>query len=306
MKICSFLPSATEIVYALGLGNQLVGVSHECDFPPEARQKPRVVTTTIKQNETSSAEIDQRVQTCLRTGESLYQLDLSRLRELQPDVVITQELCQVCAIDASQVLNQLRDLPHQPKIISLHPHTLAEALEDIRIIGQEIGQLEAATTFIKTLTQRVERVRSFVEDVPNQPRVFCLEWLEPPMACGHWVPEMVEMAGGIEVLGRAGEQSRYVTWPEIVEAKPEVIVLMPCGFPIERTKRELSIVTSRPEWRDLPAVRNGQVYVVDGPAYFNCSGPRLIDGIELLAGLLHPDRCRDLIPQGSAERLGSP
>ena len=298
MRICSLLPSGTEILYALGLGDEVVGVSHECDYPQEVRTKPRILRTIVDQDRLSSDQIDQLVRTSLERRESLYRLDVEALHRLQPELIVAQELCEVCAIDASDVVKVLTTLPYQPDVVSLHPHTLDEALEDIRRVGQLTGRQAQAEALLRSYRARLQHVQQFVATVSIRPRVFCLEWLKPPMGCGHWVPEQVKLAGGSEVLGRAGEPSRYVTAEEIVDAQPEVLILMPCGFSIERTRRELSTATTQPWWNEVPAVRDGQVFLVNGPAYFNRSGPRLIDGIELLAGLLHPDRCGRMIPPG--------
>ena len=288
MRICSLLPSGTEILYALGLDDEIVGVSHECDFPHQAARKPRVLQTVIDQERQTSDEIDAAVRRAMQRHESLYRFNEDALRDADPDLIITQELCEVCAIDAARVSDVVRILPKRPKMVSLHPHTLGQMLEEIRLVGESTDRKEAAEQLVHQLTERIERVRRLVAGRPR-PRVFCMEWLKPPMASGHWVPEQVEIAGGEEVLGQAGKPSRYVTWDEIAAAKPEVLILMPCGFPIERTRRELSVVTSEPAWQELPAVRDGRVYLVNGPAFFNRSGPRLVDGIELLAGLLHPE-----------------
>jgi len=300
MRICSLLPSGTEILFALGLDEEIVGVSHECDYPPQACGKPKLIHTAIEPDRLSSTLIDQAVRESIRRGEHLYQVDTEALRGAKPDLIVTQELCEVCAIDTDEVAKAIRALDHRPQLIALHPHTLADMLKDIRLIGERIDRREQAAQLLASLQARIERVKTLVAGRPR-PRVFCLEWLKPPMASGHWVPEQVEIAGGTEVLGRVGEPSRYVTWDEIAAAKPEVLILMPCGFSIERTRTELSLITEEPLWRELPAVRAGKVYLVDGPAYFNRSGPRLVDGIELLAGLLHPAQCKGLMPCGAVE-----
>lgn len=308
MRICSFVPSATEILYVLGLGDDLVGVSHACDYPPAARRKPRVIRTIINQERASSVAIDCAVRGSLARGESLYRVDEPLLRRLRPDLVLTQKLCDVCALNPAQAEGVLNALPARPDMIALHPHTLEEMLQDIRLIGARTGRIERADTLIRGFRARLARVRERLDGVTTRPRVFCLEWLQPPMAAGHWVPEMVELAGGREALGRAGEPSRYVSWEEIEAAAPEVLVLMPCGFPIERTRRELPILKAQPAWGTLPAVRAGRVYLVDGSAYFSGAGPRLIDGIELLAGLFHPaafrrqSARRGTVPSGTARR----
>ena len=303
MRICSLLPSATEVLFALGLDDEIVGVSHECDYPPEALDKPRVIRTTLDQERMASDEIDVAVREAMAHKRSLYEVDVEALCSARPDLIVTQELCDVCAIDTAAVTAVLRALPFRPQILSLHPHTLEEVLEDLRRIGEATGRLAEAQRLLASLRDRLERVRSLVADA-GRLRVFCVEWLAPPMASGHWVPEQVAWAGGVEVLGRAGAPSRYVSPEEILDAQPEALVLMPCGFPVERTRRELSLLTAQPWWKELAAVRAGRVHLVDGPAYFNRSGPRLVDGIELLASLLHPKRCVALSPgRGSAATI---
>ncbi len=303
MRICSFVPAATEMLYALGLGPQVVGVSHECDFPPEAAAKPSIVRTWIDSETLSSAEIDRAVQTALAQRRSLYEIDVERLHALQPDLIVTQALCEVCAVDTASIESAVQRLSIQPRALALHPHTLDEALDDIRRVGEVTGRRAEAEALRQALHERLARIRARIAAATTRPRVFCLEWLEPPMASGHWVPEQVEAAGGVEVLGRAGAPSRYVTGDEIAAAEPDVLMLMPCGLSIPRMRMELQAVARQPWWEGLPAVRRGNVHLVDGSAYFNRSGPRLVDGIELLARLLRPDTCGDLGPAGAAERL---
>ena len=299
MRICSLVPGGTEILYALGLGADVVGVSHECDYPPAVRGKPVVVHSVIDQDGASSAAIDAAVRRSLETGEGLYRVDEDLLLRLRPDLIVTQSLCEVCAVNGGQVAAAVRRLPDRPEIVSLHPHTLEESLAEIRLLGERTGRLAEAERLVAAFRARLQALAGRLAGA-GCPRVFCLEWLEPPMASGHWVPEMVERAFGVEVLGRTGQPSRYVTWEEVSAAQPDVLILMPCGFPIDRTRRELALLARQAWWRTLPAVRDGRVYAVNGPAYFNRSGPRLVDGIELLAGLLHPDRCADLIPDDAA------
>jgi len=301
MRIASLLPSATEILFALGLGDDVVGVTHECAYPPEALSKPRLVTSRIDHEQLDSEAIHRFVTDCLRRHESLYRVDVAMLQRLRPDLVVTQELCEVCAVDAKDVLAAVRTLSPPPCIVSLHPHTLREALSDILVVGRATERVAQAQQLVAELDARAARVQRLGQTVQVRPRVFCLEWLDPPMASGHWVPELVELAGGREVLGEAGQPSRVVNWSEIVAAQPEIIVVMPCGFPIARTARELPLLERQPEWPQLPAVRSGRVYLVNGPAYFNQSGPRSIDGLELLARLIHVERL-DELPQEDARR----
>ena len=300
MKICSLLPSATEILFALGLGDAVVGVSHACDFPAEVRDKPRVLRCSIAQDHDSSAAIDQAVRDALGRRESLYQIDTELMRRLQPDLVITQDLCDVCAVSAPDVRASVEALSPRPEVIALHPHTLGEMLEDIRTIGRRTGRRTQAQDLVNHLAQRIDRLRRRMAGSSMRPRVFCFEWLQPPMATGHWVPEMVELAGGREVLGQTGKPSRYVDWTEITTAKPEVLVLMPCGFSIERTRRECDLLRRMPGWLELPAVVQRRVYALDAAAYFNRSGPRLVDGVDILARLIHPARA-GVLPNNPVE-----
>jgi len=303
MRICSFFPGGTELLYALGLGEAIVGVSHECDYPPAARMKPTVIRTVIDQERLSSEAIDATVRQAIERRMSLYTVDADALRRARPDLIVSQELCDVCAIDTAQVAEAVRVLPDRPRVLSLHPHTLEESLEEIRLVGEATGTQDAAERLLRGCRTRLVRVAALVAHERRRPKVFCLEWLNPLMASGHWVPEMVERAGGVEVLGQAGASSRSVEWGQVQAAAPEVLIVMPCGFSIARTRRELPELTTLPGWDTLPAVRDGQVYLVDGPSYFNRAGPRLVDGIELLAGLLHPERCAHLIPPGAVAML---
>lgn len=300
MRICSLLPSATEILFALGLGDAVVAVSHECDYPSEARSKPVAIRTSVDQARQTSGQIDAAVRQALAGRTRLYELDAGLLKRVRPDVVVTQELCPVCAMGAADVREALAALDPPPQVISLHPHTLEDVFQEIRILGHATNRSREAGQLVSAGAARLQRVRSLV-DGAARPGVFCLEWLDPLMATGHWVPEMVGLAGGRELLGRAGQPSAVVTAEAISAAAPEVLVLMPCGFPISRTREELPVLAAQPWWQGLPAVRTGRVHLVDGPAYFNRSGPRLVDGVELLAGLLHPDRCGELVPLGAAE-----
>jgi len=273
---------------ALGLADQLVAVSHECDFPLEVRAKPRVTRSRIDPQRMSSRAIDETVRAAIAKQESLYDLDAEMLARLAPDLIVTQQLCDVCAVDASLVAKALHAVPSHPRTVSLHPHTLEEMLGDIERLGAATGRQAEAEQLIRRSRERMAEVGRRVAKVAHRPRVICMEWFDPPMTSGHWVPEMVERAGGTDVLGKAGKPSYYVTGEQIAAAKPEILILMPCGFSIERAKTERSQLTAQPWWNHLPAVRAGRVFFVDGPAYFNGAGPRLIDGIELLAGLFHP------------------
>ena len=289
MRICSLLPSSTEIVYALGLGDQLVAVTHECDYPPDAASKPQVTQSILDHDRLTSIEIDHEVSNSVGRHGSIYRLKEDLLEELKPDLILTQELCRVCAVSYSDVRDAAKVLHGETKIVSLEPNTLGEVMNTILLVGELTGRKDAAVEKVRDLKERLERVRERVAGAAP-PRVYAMEWLDPAYSPGHWVPEMVGIAGGIEVLGRAGEKSARITGEQIVAASPEVIVLMPCGFSLDRTIAEYQRTSMFDGWATLPAVRNRQVYAVDGSSYFNRCGPRLVDGVEILAAIFHPDR----------------
>jgi len=286
MRIVSLLPSATEIVCALGLGDRLVGVTHECDHPPCVRELPRVTRTLIP-TDAASATIDALVRDRLRTQRALYTLDLPVLEALRPDLIVTQALCDVCAVAEAEVQAAACALPGRPRVANLEPTTLGEVLASLGTVAEAAGVPERATAVLADLTARIDRVRERVADRPR-PRVVLLEWIDPPFSCGHWSPELVALAGGQEVLSRPGQRSRTLTWDEVVAARPDVLVIACCGYTIERTREDLPILEGRPGWADLPCVQSKRVHVVDGSAYFSRPGPRLVDSLEILAGLLHP------------------
>jgi iron complex transport system substrate-binding protein len=288
MRVCSLLPGATEIAFALGLGDDVVGVTHECDYPAEARQKPVMVHGLIDSNRMTSLEIDRWVGERLGNNQGLYLLDEERLREAAPDVILTQGLCDVCAIDYNEVVAASETLAKKPKIVSLTPNCLTDVLDDIARVGEATGQRHIAERFVEELKQRISFVREQSARSSARPRVACLEWFDPIYFAGHWVPEMIEIAGAEDVLGRRGEPSEKVDWQSIRESAPEIIVLMPCGFDVPRTLQEAGVLERLEGWHDLPAVKAGKVFAVNGHAFFSRPGPRLVDGLELLAHLIHP------------------
>jgi iron complex transport system substrate-binding protein len=290
MRICTLLPSATEIAFALGLGDEVVGVTHECDYPPEARKRRVVVRSAIDPSRSTSAEIDRAVSERIGDRQSLYTLDLESFQTVEPDFVITQDLCEVCALDFNEVVRAAETLPRPPKIISLAPSTLADVFGDIETVGEAAGRKADAAALVAALKRRVERVRETAACSNTRPRVACIEWADPIYPAGHWVPEMVDIAGGVDGLGKKGEPARVRSWEHVRSYAPEVVVLMPCGFGVERAAAEASLLYGLEGWSELPAVKNGTVYAVDGSAYFNRPGPRLVDGIEILAALIHPDK----------------
>jgi iron complex transport system substrate-binding protein len=289
MRICSLLPGATEIAFALGLGDDVVGVTHECDYPTEARQKPVVVRSLIDSNRMTSLEIDRWVGERMRSNQGLYMIDEERLREAAPDVILTQGLCDVCAIDYNEVVTASETLANKPKIVSLTPNCLTDVLDDVARVGEATGQRHKAEQVIRHLKQRISAVRDRTGQLSTRTRVACLEWFDPIYAAGHWVPEMVELAGGHDVLGRKGEPSAKIDWNKVVELAPDVIVLMPCGFDVPRTLGEAAVLKRLAGWHDLPGVKAGKVFAVNGHAFFSRPGPRLVDGLELLAHIIHPE-----------------
>ena len=288
MRICTLLPSATEIAFALGLGDRVVAVSHECDFPAAAREKPVVVRGRIDSENSTSGEIDALVQQRLSRGEGLYGLDLELLQRLNPDLIITQGLCDVCAVGYDDVMAAAGALKPPARVLSLSPGSLGEVLRDITRAGNATGTSGTADTLVRALEERVEHVATRVREAGPRPRVACLEWLDPLYSAGHWVPEMVELAGGNDVLAVKRKPSARLTLATLAEAAPDVIVLMPCGFDERRALQEWEPLKDLPAWRAIPAVADGRVFAVDGSKFFNRPGPRLVDGLEILARLIHP------------------
>jgi len=285
VKICSLLPSATEILYSLDLGDQVIAVTHECDYPPEAQSKPRITENVIDHERLTSAEIDHHVTANIGRHGSIYTLKQDLLESLKPDLIVTQELCEVCAVSYKDVKHAARVLEGQTQIVSLEPNTLDEMFDTIVLVGEMTNRKQAAAAKVSELRARLDRVRERVHGL-KRPRVYAMEWLDPPFSGGHWVPEMVEIAGGDEVLGKPGAKSKRITMQQVIDAAPEIVILMPCGFSLERTIEEYRRAPFLQEWKG-PAI-----YAVDGSSYFNRSGPRLVDGVEILAEIFHPTNDR--------------
>jgi iron complex transport system substrate-binding protein len=285
MKICSLLPSATEILFALGLGDQVAGVSHECDFPPEARSKPVLIKSRISHTE-SAAAIDRQVHEFLERGDSLYSVDFEILRAIEPDIIITQDLCHVCAATPDDLGAALAQLERQPRVVTLNPHSLADVCADIRAVGEATRRAEQANSVVAEFESGIANVERSVSGL-DRPRVLCLEWLDPPYVAGHWVPEMVERAGGVDVLGDQGKPSFRVDWETALATQPEVIVIMPCGYSLAAAEAEFRNLPLPRGWNDSPAVRDGRVFVVEASGYFSRPGPRLAAGLGVLADAIH-------------------
>jgi iron complex transport system substrate-binding protein len=289
VRIVSLLPSATEIVFALGLGDQLDGVTYECDYPPEASSKPIVSDTALPQNRPLSAgEIDQLVSEFMDRGESIYILDKDLIRTIQPDLILVQDLCRVCAVQSGQVQDALADLGSEAEVISLDPKGLEDILECILAVARATGTEARGKELVEGLRERIERVRRSAVRLPSI-RTLCLEWGDPPFVGGHWIPEMVEIAGGSSLLNGPGESSRRVTWREVAVATPEVILYMPCGYFLGDAEAEAEELFRLPDFAETPAARGDAVYAVDASSYFSRPGPRIVDGLEILAWAVHPD-----------------
>jgi iron complex transport system substrate-binding protein len=283
MRIVSLVPHATELLFALGLGEDVVAVTHECDFPLQALQRPRI-TRDVLPSGLSAGEIDAAVRERTLAGETIYELDSDVLAALEPDLIVTQALCAVCAVSYDDVAEIARELPSQPQVIALDPKTLGETLGDVRTLAEATGTRDRGVELIADVAARVDRVKLAVR-AQSRPRVAALEWLDPVFVAGHWTPQMIELAGGEDVLGLAGEHSEVVSWDAVLAARPQVVVVMPCGYDAQRAHEE----AVRFE-RELAALDAERIVAVNASAYFSRPGPRLIDGIELLGHVLHPEQ----------------
>ena len=287
-RILSLIPSSTEIVCALGFENQLIGRSHECDFPSSV-QKLSSCTAPKFKVEGTSAEIDQRVKSILKNALSVYQIDEKKLQQMQPDIIITQAQCEVCAVSLKDVENAVCEwVESRPQIVSLEPNQLSDIWKDFINIAEALGVKEQGHELVYQLKQRMNKIAQKTINLPQKPTVVCIEWIEPLMSAGNWMPELIEMGGGINLFGVAGEQSPWMIWEQLLEANPDVILVMPCGFNLAQSKAEMSSLSQKPEWSQLNAVQNQQVYLTDGNQYFNRPGPRLVESLEIIAEILHP------------------
>jgi iron complex transport system substrate-binding protein len=308
LRIVSFLPSATEIACALGLSESLLGITHECDYPPEVRTKPVVVRNVLPIEQMSQGEIDRAVAERMRAGLSLYQIDEPLLRELAPDLILTQDLCQVCAPSGNEVSQVLKSLPKTPQVLWMTPRSLNEIFDNVRDLGAATGRTNEADALVNDCTSRLEALSQRMSQALSEqvsariarPRVFCMEWLEPVFASGHWVPELVKIAGGVDELGSERGESVRVSWDDVAAYAPEVLVIMPCGFNLQQTMKQIWSVfgaygsgAGRSHFFNLPAVKNNRVYAVDANSYFARPGPRVVEGAELLSRLIHPELVTD-------------
>ena len=297
-RIVSFLPAATEIVAELGLMDQVVGVSHECDFPDEANQRPRITHCPVHNTSLASREVDEWVRRALHDNGTIYTIDESLLRKLQPDVILTQKLCDVCAVGYQTVAKLAQTLPGPPRVVNLEPTSLADIFDDVRRVADVCDVRERAEKLIGDLLARVENVRQRSLKIPDRRRCFLMEWVDPPFCAGHWGPELVEMAGGHDPLGRKHRPSTQIDWQQVLDVRPEIIVLALCGYDIDRARRDYELLRRFPGFGSIPAADNHQVYVVNASAYFARPGPRIVDSLEILAGILHPSEFPEFLSRG--------
>ena len=289
MRIVSFLPSATEIVYSLGLAEELVGITHECNYPPQVQGKPIVVRNAVEMGKMTDQEIDETVSRILRAGGTLYKVDEALLRELDPDIIMTQNLCQVCAPSGNEVSVVLKSLPKKPKILWLTPKNLGEIFENILAVGEATGKNNVAKENVEALKNRVEFIRNKAQKIRTKPHVFLMEWFDPLYCGGHWISELAEIAGGCDKLARKGTDSVRISWQDVKDWAPEILILSPCGYNLAQAVKHAKDLPRQAVWNELPAVKLNQVYAVDAQSYFARPGPRIVDGLELLAHLIHPE-----------------
>jgi iron complex transport system substrate-binding protein len=291
-RIVSLIASATEIVHALGMGEAQVGRSHECDWPPAVLDLPALTRTKFKVQGATCAEIDRSVKGLVTEGLAVYEVDADRLKALAPDVILTQDQCEVCAVSLADVERAVCSWTDCPaRIVPLRPHSLADVLSDIQTVADAIGAPHAGAALVSSMTRRLEALRQSLIDGPR-PRLAFIEWIDPPMSGGHWLPELAEIAGGKSLFGEQGASSPWISWEQVAASDPDVILVAPCGYDIATTRRAMEPLAANPLWNGLRAVREDRVYVADGNAFFNRPGPRLVESAEIMAEVLHPDTCR--------------
>jgi iron complex transport system substrate-binding protein len=278
--------------------DQIVGVSHECDFPKEANQRPRVTHCPVHNGGLTSREVDEWVRGALREEGTIYVIDEPLLRELRPDVILTQKLCDVCAVGYGTVARLAQTLPGPPQVVNLEPSSLSDIFDDIRRVAEVCDVPDTADKIITQLLNRVEVVRRRANTIVHRPRCFLMEWIDPPFCSGHWGPELVEIAGGYDSLGRKHQPSAQIEWQEVVHARPEIVVLALCGYDIDRARRDYELLRRFPKFDSLPAARRGEIYLVNATAYFARPGPRIVDSLEILAGILHPEEFPEFASRG--------
>jgi iron complex transport system substrate-binding protein len=302
VRIVSFLPSATETLYQLGVGGKIVGVTHECKFPAQARKKPRVIRPSFDPGRMSGRQIDAKIVELMRSGNDIYIVDDRVLKKANPDLIVAQGLCEVCSPFTKEIGRAVSILGGRPDVLVLDPHDIDDILVGIMDVAEKVGRVRQGAKLVASLQKRIDAVRSM--KVKSRPRVLCIEWLDPLFTAGHWVPQMVEYAGGINGISTAGEPSRRMDIDEAAEFDPDIIVLMPCGFEIPRTLKGLPALARSEKWKSLRAVKNHDVYAVNANAYFSKPGPRTIMGLEIMAKILHPEASRRIrVQKGSYKKV---
>ena len=303
MRIVSLLPSSTEILYELGLGEELIAVSHDCDYPPDVANKMRLTSIDIDPAKASSKALNDWVSGKVHSGISVYHIDQNALKEANPDLILTQELCEVCAPSFTEVKSACKILDGERKIVSLEPTSLEQIMDSILTVGRLTKRSEKAEQLVAALRVRIKRVEDLTARAPTRPEVCCLEWLDPFFSAGHWVPEIVAKAGGVDKLAQPSKPSIRIEWRQVHEYDPDILVMMPCGFNLERTIQESSTLKKYDGWQHLRAVKNSKVFAVNGSAYFNRPDPRIVSGLEIMAEILHPDLVKGTTPPDSYSRL---
>lgn len=301
-RIVSFLPSATEILYELGVGDQVLAVTHECNYPKEASSKPRVIHSSFNPEKMSSHEIDNKVVELVHAQKDIYVLDEKVLKKANPDLIVAQGICEVCSPYTREINRAVDILDNKPQVLILDPKNLDDILQNVIEIGNKVNKIREAQDFVAKLQERILDIK----EIPkiSRPKILCIEWLDPLFTAGHWIPQMVELAGGINGLSTVGEKSRRMDIDEIIKFDPDILVLMPCGFDIKRTILEYEKLSENEKWKSLGAVKQGQVYAVNANEYFSKPGPRTVTGLEILAKIIHPDTFKDLpIPRNSVQKI---
>ena len=302
-RIVSFLPSATELLYEFGVDDKLFGVTHECKYPEGAKLKPQVISSVINSDDLSSNEINTITCTLLNEGKNIFELNKENLIDANPDLIISQETCEVCAAYTNQVKSALEILPNKPELYSMDPHNLKEIIQSVTKLGQILNKEKKSVEIVNSLERRIQHIQNSEKKLI--PKVLAIEWIEPFFTAGHWIPQMIEFAGGINLISKTGEHSRRMDMDEVVNSKPDIIIFMPCGFDTDRTVQEYeSILHNNPDWNSLQAVKNNQIYAVDANSFFSKPSIRTIDGLEILAKIIHPEKFKNLIvPDNSFSKI---
>ena len=302
-RIVSFLPSATELLYEFGVDDKLFGVTHECKYPEGAKLKPQVISSVINSDDLSSNEINTITCTLLNEGKNIFELNKENLIDANPDLIISQETCEVCAAYTNQVKSALEILPNKPELYSMDPHNLKEIIQSVTKLGQILNKEKKSVEIVNSLERRIQHIQNSEKKLI--PKVLAIEWIEPFFTAGHWIPQMIEFAGGINLISKTGEHSRRMNMDEVVNSKPDIIIFMPCGFDTDRTVQEYeSILHNNPAWNSLQAVKNNQIYAVDANSFFSKPSIRTIDGLEILAKIIQPEKFKNLIvPDNSFSKI---